>query len=300
VLARYQPDGHLDPGFGGDGRVRTRIGYQSGANAVAVDTQGRIVIAGWSFPQDPPYDEFLTIARYETNGSPDASFGTRGQVRTSFGIRDEWDSAALVVAIDSQGRIVATGVREASDGSGRTRSAMARYDPNGTLDTSFSGNGKLTPPTGGGLAIDSQDRIVISGARGTQHNHDFALFRYTDGMRDRSFGAHGTVRTDFRGGDDYSSAVAIDSRGRIVATGVGGKGFALARYHADGGLDRSFSDNGKVTADVGRSAPYPWRRIGPSFPDALALDSRDRIIPAGTARLPRGFGVARYFGYPGQ
>jgi uncharacterized delta-60 repeat protein len=149
VLARYQPDGHLDPGFGGDGRVRTRIGYQSGANAVAVDAQGRIVIAGWSFPQDPPYEERFTIARFETNGSPDASFGTRGQVRTSFGVRDEWDSVALAVAIDSQGRIVATGVREAADGSGRTRSAMARYDPNGTLDASFSGNGKLTPPTAG-------------------------------------------------------------------------------------------------------------------------------------------------------
>jgi uncharacterized delta-60 repeat protein len=245
-------------------------------------------------------DERFTIARYEADGSLDPSFGTRGRVWTSFGIPDQWDSSALAVASDSQGRIVATGVREASDGSQRNRSAMARYRQDGALDTSFSGNGKLTPPTGGGLAIDSQDRIVISGARGTQPDLDFALFRYTDGTRDRSFGAHGAVRTDFRGGDDYSTAVGTDSRGRIVAAGAGGKGFALARYHADGGLDRSFSRNGKVTADVGRSAPYPWRRIGASFPDALALDSQDRIIVAGTARDPRGFAVARYIGYPGQ
>jgi uncharacterized delta-60 repeat protein len=298
VLARYQPDGQLDPAFGGDGRVRTLIGYQSGANAVAVDAQGRIVIAGWSFRQTPPYDEFFTIARYETDGSLDPSFGTGGKVRTSFGIPGQWDSSALAVAIDSQGRIVATGVSEASDGSERSRSAMARFRPNGALDTSFSGNGKLTPPTGGGLAIDSQDRIMVSGARGTQPDLDFALFRYTDGTRDRSFGAHGTVRTDFRGGDDYSSAVAIDPRGRIVAGGAGGRGFALARYKADGSLDPSFSRNGKVTIDVGRSASSPWRRVGASFPDGLALDSQDRIIAAGTARDPRGFAVARFIGYP--
>ena len=59
VLARYQPDGHLDPDFGGDGRVRTRIGYQSGANAVAVDAQGRIVIAGWSSPPKTPIRQVL-------------------------------------------------------------------------------------------------------------------------------------------------------------------------------------------------------------------------------------------------
>jgi uncharacterized delta-60 repeat protein len=296
VLARYQPDGHLDPSFGGDGRVRTLIGYQSGANAVAVDAQGRIVIAGWSFPQNPPYDESFTIARYETNGSPDAAFGTRGRVRTSFGSPDQWDSSALAMAIDSQGQIVATGVSEAPDGSGRTRSAMARYKPNGTLDTSFSGNGKLTPPTGGGLAVDSRNRIVVSGARGTPSDHDFALFRYTDGARDPSFGNHGMVDTDFRGGDDYASSLAIDSRSRLVAAGIGGRGFALARYRAGGTLDGSFSGNGKVTADVGRSASYPWRRVGTGWLNGLAIDSHDRIIGAGTARIPRGLGVARFHG----
>jgi uncharacterized delta-60 repeat protein len=175
---------------------------------------------------------------------------------------------------------------------------MARYNPNGTLDTSFSDNGKLTPRTGGGLTIDSYDRIVISGARGTKRDHDFVLFRYVDGTRDRSFGAHGTVRTDFRGGDDYANAVAIDSRGRIAAAGTGGRGFALARYHADGSLDRSFSRNGKVTATVGRSALGRWARITGSFPNDLAIDSQDRIIAAGTARDPRGFAVARFIGYP--
>jgi uncharacterized delta-60 repeat protein len=140
------------------------------------------------------------------------------------------------------------------------------------------------------LAIDSQDRIVISGARGTQHDHDFALFRYTDGTRDRAFGAHGTVRTDFRGGDDYSSAVAIDSRGRIVATGAGGKGFALARYHADGGLDRSFSDNGKVTADVGRSAHTHGDELALHFPTPWPSTPGTGSFPPAPLASPGGLG----------
>ena len=179
---------------------------------------------------------------------------------TDFGRYD----AADAVAIDSQGRIVVAGsVRLPDPPRDNFAFALARYTPDGSLDPSFSGDGKLTTDFGGladnayAVAIDPQDRIVAAGQGYTGVDFDFALARYTpDGSLDPTFSSGGKVTTDF-GESDGARSVTIGSRGRIVAVGSSSRhldSFALARYRPDGSLDRSFGRYGKARTRFGASA----------------------------------------------
>jgi len=98
ALARYRSDGTLDTSVGGEGKVRTKLGYFSGANGVAIQTDDRIVTAGDAGGQ-------FGLARYESDGELDASFGSKGKITTAFG---GWDFCNDV-AIQPDGRIVAVG-----------------------------------------------------------------------------------------------------------------------------------------------------------------------------------------------
>jgi uncharacterized delta-60 repeat protein len=288
ALARYKRDGRLDHSFSRNGKKTTNFvagntTSDDGAYSVAIDSHGRIVVAGVATGD-------FALARYKRDGSLDRSFGTRGKVTTDFapGATRSYDEAHAVT-IDRRGRIVATGY-------GATVSfALARYKPNGRLDRSFSGNGKVTTDFPGGgyalgysAAIDSRGRML---AAGTYNDDVFALARYKrDGSLDASFGAGGKVTTAFGGGRrTVARSVAIDSRDRIVAAGnVKAEGaFALARYKRDGSLDSAFGTGGTVTTDFG------GRYIGNA--QSVAIDSRDRIVAAGFAR--RGFALTRYIGY---
>ena len=136
ALARYEPNGDLDPSFGSGGTMTTGFGGEGIAYSVAIDSQGRIVAAGGTTEANGEF----ALARYEPNGGLDPSFGSGGKVTTHF--RSE--GIAHSVAIDSRDRIVAAGARciDYPD----CDFAIARYKPNGSLDRSFSRNGKVTKP----------------------------------------------------------------------------------------------------------------------------------------------------------
>ena len=136
ALARYEPNGDLDPSFGSGGTMTTGFGGEGIAYSVAIDSQGRIVAAGGTTEANGEF----ALARYEPNGGLDPSFGSDGKVTTHF--RSE--GIAHSVAIDSRDRIVAAGARciDYPD----CDFAIARYKPNGSLDRSFSRNGKVTKP----------------------------------------------------------------------------------------------------------------------------------------------------------
>jgi uncharacterized delta-60 repeat protein len=298
VLARYKPDGTLDRSFG---TVTTDFGgypYAS-ANSVAIDSQGRIVVAGGVGGRPEPDWGDFALARYKPDGSLDPSFGGDGKVTTDFrGGGDE----ANAVAIDSQGRIVAAGGAQGPTPT-RGTEALARYRPNGALDPSFGGDGRVTTQIGHRAAahsatIDPKSRIVVAGIarwRGSSEA-DFGLARYrSDGTLDPSFGSGGLVTTTF-GRDHFDSAasVAIDSRGRLVAVGEtrrrafgSGDDFAVARYLPTGSLDHSFSGNGKVTTTLG----------GDDVAESVVLDTEDRIVAAGGGGRKADFALARYIGY---
>jgi uncharacterized delta-60 repeat protein len=276
TMAQARP-GDLDRSFGGDGKVATRFGGGGGAaGSMVIDSRGRIVVAGAG-------GRGFALARYHRGGRLDRSFSDNGKITTGFGTAH---AGASSVAIDSQGRIVTAGSIIVSSGDFRSDFALARYEPDGSLDLSFSGDGKVRMDFGSdrdfadAMAIDSRDRIVVVGRTLDDNDRSvFALARYLpNGSLDPSFGSGGKVTTRFRvGNDDYATSVAIDSHGRIVAAGSALFGpadstrrdFALVRYHSDGSLDASFGSGGKLATRFGRIA------------GSVVLDSRGRIVAAG-------------------
>jgi uncharacterized delta-60 repeat protein len=247
ALVRYKVNGALDPTFGGDGKVRTDItSGRDRANDVTVQSDGKIVIAGAAGFRNGRF----ALARYNTDGSLDTTFGGDGKVLTDFTnvpfALDESES----LAIQTDGKIVAAGA--ASLGTDNPPVfALARYNADGSLDSTFSGDGKLTTQftatEGGdiawGVALQTDGKIVAAGhASFGAHggNSRFALARYdSDGSLDTTFGGDGRVTTDFTTVPDFAfGGVVIQANGRIVAAGAAGWAdgfnpkFALARYLA--------------------------------------------------------------------
>jgi uncharacterized delta-60 repeat protein len=180
-------------------------------------------------------------------GSLDPSFGSMGRVTTSFPAGAAWGNA---LAIQADGKIVVAG---SVDGT----FALARFNPDGSLDGSFGSSGLVTTSfaegdaAGNALAIQANGLIVAAGSAGGK----FALARYTiDGSLDGSFGSSGQLTTWFAGGRAWANAVTIQTDGKIVAAGGDGRKFALARYDADGALDNRFGGDGTVRTDFGPQA----------------------------------------------
>jgi uncharacterized delta-60 repeat protein len=217
ALARYDFNGSLDPNFSGDGKQTTSLGGV--ANGVAIQRDGRIVAVGGGGGD-------FELARYNPNGLLDPSFSGDGRQTTDFG---EFDLARGVAL--QGGKIVAVG--GAGDDFG-----LARYNIDGSLDSSFSGDGRQTTDflfgasdSGSDVAIQANGRIVAVGlASGGATGQDFGLARYDpNGSLDTSFSADGRKRTSF-GAFDIANGVALQGDGRIVAVGTGNGEFALARY----------------------------------------------------------------------
>ncbi|MDA9941056.1 delta-60 repeat domain-containing protein [Luminiphilus sp.] len=229
-------------------------------------------------------------------GDLDTTFGTDGKVTTDFnGLTDE----ARSVAIQSDGKLVVAGISiEGSqiDESSFWRFALARYNVNGSLDTSFGGGGKVTTAIGGyideaySVAIQSDGKIVGAGTSLIGLNDVFALVRYnTDGTLDNSFDSDGKVTTEHGSGSGYAYSVAIQSDDKIVAAGyVADAGFALVRYNTDGALDNSFGTDGKVYAGFD-----PARD---SVAYSVAIQSDGKIVAAGWSENGSNtdFALARY------
>jgi uncharacterized delta-60 repeat protein len=227
--------GELDPSFGGDGKVVTDFGPGADlAQGLAIQADGKIVAAGETFRGNDDFD--FARAHYNPDGSLDPTFDGDGKVVTDFGGFD----AAHAVAIQSDGKIVAAGDAGTVDAD----FALARYNPDGSLDPSFDGNGKAVTAFGAdddiaeSVAIQADGKIVAAGESGGSGAMDFALARYNpDGSLDTpAFGGDGKVVTDF-GADDAANGVAIQADGKIVSagstnTGANPANFALARYLA--------------------------------------------------------------------
>jgi uncharacterized delta-60 repeat protein len=185
AIARYKQNGSLDSCFSGDGRQLTAFpgggGFDAG-NAVAIQRNARIVVAGYAAPSASSKGKFA-LARYKPNGSLDSSFSGDGRQLTAFPGGHDRGSA---VAIQKDGKIVVAGTHLASP---TYRFAIARYGPNGSLDPSFSGDGRqLTafPGTqgedrGNAVAIQKDGKILVAGFSLQNQGSEFALARYSGG-----------------------------------------------------------------------------------------------------------------------
>ncbi|MFG2985674.1 calcium-binding protein [Streptomyces sp. NPDC048258] len=273
TLARYNTDGSLDTTFDTDGKVTTDFaGGNDRANGVVVQADGKIVAAGGA-----GFD--FGLARYNTDGSLDTTFGTGGKVITGFFAGDE----AFGVALQADGKIVAAGGTDTGS-STNTDFALARYNTDGSLDTTFDTDGKVTTDfalgfdQAHGVKVQADGKIVAAGEGESAGNVDFALARYnTNGSLDTTFDTDGKVTTDF-GGTERAFGVALQADGKIVAAG-GSTAFSLARYNTNGSLDTSFDTDGKVTTAFAGQA------------NGVALQADGKIVAAGG---PGDFALARY------
>ena len=266
ALARYTANGKPDPSFGTNGKVTTDIpGLAADLSAVLVQPDGKILVAGGAFPLFTFLGDFK-LARYNADGSLDASFGSGGIVTTSFPGQGSYASA---LALQADGKIIAAGtdyLAFSSDDSSNTDFALARYNPDGTPDTSFGQGGQVTTDFDGfnddalSVLIQPDGRIVAVGsAKSPLDYYDFAVARYLpDGTLDTTFGRGGKVVTDFGDhGFDQARSAVLQPDGKLVAAGFaitldgGSENFAVARYAANGALDRSFGVKGKAQVDFG-------------------------------------------------
>jgi uncharacterized delta-60 repeat protein len=280
ALARYDTDGTLDSGFGGDGRVVTQMTLKTDVvQAVAIQADQKIVAAGRVGGSGGRYG----LARYNPDGTLDTSFGGDGKVITNLTTR--WDHA-WGVAIQPDGKIVVVG---ASGVGGGAFSAL-RYNPGGTLDTSFSSDGKvITHFTTGDdwawdVALQTDGKIVVGGVAGvSRSNKSVALVRYNaDGSLDTSFGGDGKVMRNLTPGWDDASGIEIQADGKLVtagATGGSGGQLLVIRIEADGTPDTTFSGDGRVATNFTTRDDFAWD---------LALQADGKIVAAGTAGVGTG------------
>ncbi len=290
ALARYNPNGSLDTTLNGDGIVTTSIGRSSAyAYSVAIQSDGKIVVAGSS---DNGNDSEFALTRYNSNGSLDTTFDGDGTVTTNIGV---YSDGARSVAIQSDGKIVVAGY---SDNGNNQDFALARYNSNGSLDTTFDGDGTVTTDIGGSndaaisVAIQSDGKIVVAGDSLNGSYYEFAMTRYnSDGGLDAMFDGDGKITTDIGSSNDGAHSVAIQSDAKIVVAGFSynenNQDFALARYNSNGSLDTTFDGDGKVTTDIGNSYDYA-RSIG--------IQSDGKIVVAGYSEngSNQDFALARY------
>jgi len=289
AIVRYNTDGTPDASFDTDGKVTTAIGSgEDRANGVAIQSDGKIVVAGYRIINDN-YD--FAVVRYNTDGTPDASFDTDGKVTTAIGSGNDF---AYGVAIQSDGKIVVAG----RSLNGATYDfAVVRYNTDGSLDTTFDTDGKVTTDIGSshdfayGVAIQSDGKIVVAGYSIISGNYDVAVVRYnTDGSPDTGFDTDGKVTTDISS-SDYANGVAIQSDGKIVVAGHSSNGvnfdFAVVRYNTNGSLDTTFDTDGKVTTAIGS---------GEDQANGVAIQSDGKIVVAGYSNISGNydFAVVRY------
>jgi uncharacterized delta-60 repeat protein len=274
--------GDLDSGFGTGGLVSTDFNTSLDViTAMAIQSDGKIVTAGFTAITTPNYD--FAVARYNTNGTLDTSFGGTGKVKLDFaGQRDQ----AYALAIQTDGKIVVAGTA----GSGATAGdlALARFDSSGNLDTGFGTGGKVYTPLGSnddeihGLALQADGKILATGVADLfNFNSNVAIVRYnTNGTLDGGFGgpAGGIIVSDFFGGQDEGNAIAVTAGGKILVAGKctagpssGYTSMALVQLNSDGSMDNSFGTGGKRTDTTGASA----------FGYALAIQADGKFLVGG-------------------
>jgi uncharacterized delta-60 repeat protein len=262
AVVRYNPNGTLDITFSGDGKLTTNFGNIDSAEDVAIQKDGKIVVAGMRCSEGTLVNQNcdLALARYRANGALDPTFSGDGKILTDFGGGSNGFWGGL--AIQPDGKIVVNGwMWNGAD----FDFAIYRYKPNGALDPTFSGDGKVNVNFGSGpqdwandLALQPNGKIGVSGfsCDNTDFEHcDFAVVRLNaNGSLDTTFSGDGRQTINF-GGNDFSDSIAVQSNGRIVLAGSKNSATsgscAVARFNSNGSPDTSFSGDGRAVTSFG-------------------------------------------------
>jgi uncharacterized delta-60 repeat protein len=309
--------GDVDKTFGNNGKVVSDLfGQIEVANAIALQSDGKIITAGYTAPltNSSSRGDFA-LARYHSDGTPDATFGNNGKVSTDFDAthRDQ----ANAVAIQGDGKIIAAGFTSFSGSNDNTdfALALARYQADGTLDSTFGNNGKVVTNISNpsdfniyyresinAIAVQKDGRIIATGTAflNFTQSMDFTTLRYhADGSLDHSFGTNGRVFTNFTHTtpsepNDSAGEVFLQNDGKIIIAGrVHHLSFdyGIARYNSDGSPDATFGQGGQVATSLLRQAPGNAGKE-----TAMAVQGDGKIIVGGFTQTNgvNHFALSRY------
>lgn len=299
-IVRYNINGSLDPTFSGDGIVVTDLGGMEWAEDVVIQPNGRIVVSGTRcLVEGLPYGDCdMAVVRYNPNGSPDKTFSLDGKLATDFGggANGSWSG----LAIQPDGKIVVAGYM---DNGVNFDFALYRYNANGTLDTSFSGDGMANVNFGTGpedlgtdLVLQPDGKIIVVGIscdslwpEWNWQGCDFAVARVnSNGTPDLAFSGDGRQVINF-GGQDLPEAVTLQPDGKVVIAGydkspVTQSYFFLARLNSNGTLDTTFHATGKLATGFGPGSN--------AMAHDIRVQSNGKILAVGSAS--GNFAAARY------
>ncbi len=297
TIYRYNPNGSRDTSFDGDGKVFTNFGGEDAISSIAIQTDGKIVVAGKA-QIGSSYD--FTVMRYNSDGSLDTSFDGDGIATIDFVGGYDYVNA-LAIQADGKILVVGAGSSDQSMETSTSDSALARLNTNGSLDTSFDGDGKIRAAISNyfdaatGVSIQTDGKILTSGSAmsitngdlGTLEN-DFALVRYnSDGSPDTTYGTGGKAITDLFT-NDLANAVALDSSGRVVIAGESDGQFTVARILGGSASPNvispfDFDGDGKSDISIFRPSNGQWwyQRSSDNQVSALQFGAAsDRLVPA--------------------
>jgi uncharacterized delta-60 repeat protein len=260
----------VDTSFAGNGRKAINFGGSDAAQAVLVQPDGKILLAGGGGPAGS-----FCAARLRSNGKLDTTFGP-GKRKVDFGSPDE---SAFGAALQPDGRIVLAG-------DSHVQPAVARLNRNGTRDTTFSGDGRKLFSWGAigrvqAVIVLPDGKLLLGGFSGPEGgNVQVARMRANGALDASSFGTAGVATVDF-GGDDFGMAMARQANGRIVIAGrSSAQGAVVARLRTTGMLDPDFGTGGKV-------------KLGNGGLRAVLVQPDRKIVVAGNANNPDEMTVTR-------
>jgi uncharacterized delta-60 repeat protein len=286
IVARLTPSGAPDAGFGSGGMITgPSIKTFNAAIGLATQPDGKIIVSGYA-GADTAATQVFAVLRFNVDGTLDSGFGTGGFVTTDFllGLGSVGDNVLLL----PDGRIIVAGT--ARDSQGIYYFALARYNPDGTLDSAFGNGGKVTTSFPGGkaatpwVAHQADGKIVAAGyfqAAGSGVLA-IALARYNaDGSLDTNFGTAGRTTTSVFGIFDVAKAIAIQADGNIVVAvdtqktqDLNSEAFSVLRYlGGSANFSLAFSQL-MITADRGTKV-----KIGISINRAAGFSGNVTITP---------------------
>ncbi|MGC9452136.1 MAG: delta-60 repeat domain-containing protein [Oceanipulchritudo sp.] len=310
-LVRFTADGLPDTTFSEDGKLMTDINSSGSTytddwgNAVVVQPDGKIVVAGASRQYTKTssvirfewYQWDLMLLRYLPDGQLDTSFGEGGKVIHDINGAGNQPEGFNDVALQSDGKIIAVGYSRPGD----NRFLVARFNIDGTLDTTFgaAGTGLVVEhfsinalEDAYSVAVLPDDSLVVAG-RGVKGdgNNSLCLLKLTaDGQLDTTFNSTGKLATTV-GYSSYGSVAAVDPYGRILVAGYSvpssgaDQNILLMRMNADGTMDGTFASSGIFTTSLG---DYRYQSV-----NGIVLSEDEKILLAARVKDPASIGLMR-------
>ena len=294
-LISFSQSGEIDTTFGINGKVVTGFGTNNNtANAVAFQTDGKFIVGG-TYVSNRGDNDFA-LARYNSDGTLDTTFGSEGKVITNFGNSNYNYINSIYVLSDGKIMVIGTSGMVSL----APKLAIVRYHINGTIDESFGTNGKIISslipysPYGNKLVFQPDGKFLITSCKqySSDPNYYFGVERYSpEGVLDTTFGTDGQAVSSFGNGQSIPASLALQPDGKILVAGryqpTNARQLALMRFTAEGSIDTTFDSDGKIVTNFGNG----------SVSEAIdvSVNSNGKISVTGIVHTtPRNFGLVQY------